>query len=71
METVTCETTEHKPSALDSLDFQIMHYVTCGGLGLYETIIEKDTVCTVLLHVFFSFRMLATSLRSTKQERTL
>ena len=52
MEAATRETIERNLSALDGLDFQIMHDVTRGGLALYEGIIKEGTAPIVSISVF-------------------
>ncbi len=51
METATHETIERNLPALEDYDFQIMHDVTRGGLGLYDTIIKEGTSPIVSINV--------------------
>ena len=52
MEAATYETIERNLSALDGLDFQTMHDITRGGLGLYEAIIKEGTAPIISINVF-------------------
>ena len=52
MEAATYETIEKNLPALDGLDFQIMHDITRGGLGLYEDIIKEGTAPIISINVF-------------------
>ena len=51
MEAATLETVERNLPALEGLDIQIMHDVTRGGLGLYDTIIKEGTAPIVSINV--------------------
>lgn len=51
MEAATHETIERNLPALEGYDFQIMHNVTRGGLGLYDTIIKEGTDPIVSINV--------------------
>lgn len=52
MEAATRETVERNLTALDGLDFQIMHDVSRGGLALYDTLIKEGTAPIVSINVF-------------------
>jgi len=52
MEAATHETIERNLPALEGYDFQIMHDVTRGGLGLYDTIVKEGTAPIVSINVF-------------------
>ena len=51
MEAATMQTIETNIEALEGYDFQIMHNVTRGGLGLYDTIIKEGTTPIVTINV--------------------
>jgi branched-chain amino acid aminotransferase len=51
MEAATRATIERNLPALEEYDFQIMHDVTRGGLGLYDTIIKEGTAPIVSINV--------------------
>jgi branched-chain amino acid aminotransferase len=51
MEAATHATIERNLPALEGYDFQIMHDVTRGGLGLYDTIIKEGTAPIVSINV--------------------
>jgi len=52
METATHETVERNLPALEGYDFQIMHDVTRGALGFYDTITKEGTAPIVCINVF-------------------
>lgn len=52
MEAVTHKTIERNLPALDGLDFQIMHDVSRGGMGLYGEIIKEGTDPIVSINLF-------------------
>jgi len=51
METATHETVERNLPAVEGFDFQIMHDVTRGALGLYDTIVKEGTAPIVSINV--------------------
>ena len=52
MQSATEETIQRNLPAMDGRDFQIMHNVTRGGMGLYQEIVKEGTSPVVTINVF-------------------
>lgn len=66
MEELTHGTIEKNLSALDGLDFQIMHDISRGGLSIYDTVVKEGTDPIVFINVFPLVRHPGNPARATR-----
>ncbi len=60
MEAATLQTVERNLPALEGWDFQIMHDVTRGALGLYDTLVDEGTSPIISMNVLPLIRHIGT-----------